>query len=54
MVAELQHLALVLLGVIQYKSMMSSASRSGVFVSWRFDLQLGGIGTIPVETRAVA
>ena len=54
MVAELQHLALVLLGVAIKSMMMSSASRSGVFVSWRFDLQHGGIGTIPVETHAVA
>ena len=29
-------------------------SRSGEFASWRFDLQHGGIGTIPVETHAVA
>ena len=56
LVAELWHLALVPLGrrLDVRKVKMSSASRSGVFVSWRFDLQHGGIGTIPVETHAVA
>ena len=56
LVAELRHLALVLLGRrLDVKNiMMSSASRSGESVSWRFDLQHGGIGTIPVETHAVA
>ena len=56
LVAELWHLALVLLGRrLDVKNIkMSSASRSGEFVSWRFDLQHGGIGTIPVETHAVA
>ena len=56
LVAELRHLALVLLGrrLDVREVMMSSASRSGVLVSWRFDLQHGRIGTIPVETHAVA
>ena len=56
MVAELWRLALVLLGRrLDVKNIiMSSASRSGEFVFWRFDLQHGGIGTIPVETHAVA
>ena len=56
LVAELRRLALVLLGRrLDVKNiMMSSASRSGEFVSWRFDLQHGGIGTIPIKTHAVA
>ena len=55
LVAE-RRLALVLLSRrLDVKNiMMSSASRSGEFVSWRFDLQHDGIGTIAVETHAVA
>ena len=55
MVAELRRLALVRLGRrLDVKNIVSSVSRSGEFVSWRFDLQHGGNGTIPVETHAVA
>ena len=56
LVAELRRLALVLLGrrLDVRNVMMSSASRSGVFVSWRFVFQHCGIGTVPVETHAVA
>ena len=51
LVAELWCLALVQLGRrLDVKNIkMSLALRSGEFVSWRFDLQHGGIGTIPVE-----
>ena len=56
LVAELWCLALVLLSRrLDVKNIeMSLASRSGVFVSSRFDLQHGRIGTIPIETHAVA